>query len=147
MIRDAKKENIRPASVDLQLGEVYKISKIKLVDFEKKILPKAQKLKLPYVLKPGEYVLARTIEELKPLEKKKYFRVAGTRSRAYRLGLAVFASFFGPYYDGPVVFGIKNIGENPVKLYRGFSIVQIAFLDIHGECVPVTHDFQFGKIL
>lgn len=147
MISNVKKENIRSSGIDLQLGEIFKISKVKLVDFERKKLPKAIPLKLPYILKPGKYVLARTIEELLPLKGKKYFRLVSTRSRAYRIGLSISVSSFGTYYEGPVVFGIKNIGENPVKLFKGLSLVQISFLDINGETVRVPHDFQFGKIL
>jgi deoxycytidine triphosphate deaminase len=146
MLKNLNKENIRPASVDLQLGQIFILLKVKLVDLEKNKLPEHREAKLPYTLKPGEYVLAKTIEELRQ-EKKKYACLLSPRSRAFRMGLSVQTNFFGPYYEGKIVFGIKNISESPIKLYKGMSLVQISFLEVKGQAVPVKHDYQFGKIL
>jgi len=146
MLKNLKKENIRPCSVDLRLGQIFKLSKTKLIDLENNKFPKHKEIKLPYTLKPGEYVLARTIEELSQ-EKKRYACLLSARSRAFRIGLSVQTNFFGPYYSGQITFGIKNISENNIQLYREMSIVQIAFFDIKGETIPVKHDFQFGRIL
>lgn len=118
---------------------------MKLIDLEKGILPKNKEMKLPYILKPNEYVLASTIEEISQ-PKKKYACLLSARSRAFRAGLSVETNFFGPYYEGPFIFGIKNLSESPIKLYEGLSLVQVAFLDIKGETVPVKHLFQGGKL-
>lgn len=144
MIKNVKKENIRPSSIDLRLGKIFKINSKEAIDIEKKF-PESKEIKLPYILKPGEYVLASTIERLE--KDKKYFRILGARSRAFRIGLGIQANFFGPYYEGEAIFGIKNLSENKIKLSEGISLIQIAFLEINGETVPVKHDFQSGKIL
>ena len=46
-----------------------------------------------------------------------------------------------------IFFGIKNIGENPVVLKRGLSLLQIAFFDIKGKTVPVKHVYQGGRLI
>ncbi len=146
MIKNLDKSNIRPASVDLRLAKIFRLSKVKCVDLAKNILPKSQELKLPHVLKPNEYLLANTIEEVSQ-KNKKYLGILSARSRAFRIGLSIQTNIFGPYYEGPFVFGIKNISNNPIRLSKGLSLVQVAFLEIKGQTVPVKHDFQGGKIL
>jgi len=146
MLKNVKKENIRPASIDLQLGAVYIFSKMKIVDVEKGKVPKHTSVSLPYVLKPGEYVLGKTIEIIEQ-KNKKYACLLSARSRAFRYGLSVQTNYWGPYYKGPIIFGIKNISHNPVKLFKGLSIVQLSFLDIKGQTNPVMHDFQSGRMI
>jgi deoxycytidine triphosphate deaminase len=146
MLKNLKKENVRAASVDLQLGDIFTIASEGTVDLENDQWPVATPQKLPYILKPGEYVLARTIEEIDQPDEK-YGCLLGTRSRAFRIGLSVQANYFGPYYKGKIVFGIHNVSKNPVKLYVGMSLVHLVFLEINGETKEFTHDFQFGRVL
>jgi deoxycytidine triphosphate deaminase len=145
MLLHALSENIRPSSVDLRVGEIFRIKSAKLIDIEHS-WPSEEKLQLPYIIRPGEYVLARTIEEVKQA-KPKYACMLSPRSRAFRIGLNVQTNSFGPYYEGRIVFGIQNISQNPIKLSKGMSLVQISFADIKGDTKPVKHDFQRGKIL
>lgn len=146
MLKNILKENIRPSSVDLRIGEIFELSKEKVVDLEESKLPKHKELRLPHILKPGEYILARTIEEISQPHKK-YACLLSARSRAFRIGLSVQTNFFGPYYEGQIVFGILNVSKSPVKIFQGMSVVQMAFFDVKGRTLPISHDFQGGKII
>ncbi|MBU0760540.1 MAG: hypothetical protein KJ858_02510 [Nanoarchaeota archaeon] len=145
MLKNIKKENIRQTSIDLRLNKIFKLSKTK-VDLERNILPEYKELNLPYTLKPNEYVLAQTIEEITQ-KTKKYACLLSPRSRAFRVGLTIQTNFFGPYYEGPITFGIKNISQNPIKITKELSLIQLVLFDIKGQTVPVKHDFQSGRIL
>ena len=146
MLKYALKENLRPSSVDLRLHSIHRAGKVKVIDIDLQKTPPVTEVKLPYTLKPGEYVLAQTIEELDQ-PNPRYACLLSARSRALRNGLDIKVNFFGPYYKGRIFFGIKNIGENPVVLKRGLSLLQIAFFDIKGKTVPVKHVYQGGRLI
>jgi len=146
MLTNTVKENIGQVAVDLRIANVFTIGKTKIVDLDANKLPPHKEAQLPYTLKPGEYVLAQTIEEIHQ-GNRKYLCLLQPRSRAFRVGLSIQTNIWGPSYEGPIIFGITNISPNPIRITKGLSIVQIAFLNIKGEIVPVTHTFQGGKIL
>ena len=87
MIKNYKKENIGPCKYKFRLGEIFKHKKIDLVDVEHNIFPELIKLKLPYVLKPGEFVIGRTIEEFDtPID---LMSIYAASSLSLRIGLNV----------------------------------------------------------
>lgn len=146
MLTNITKENIGQISVDLRIAKIFTLGKTGIVDLDAKTLPPHTEAKLPYILKPGEYLLAQTIEEIH-LGERKYGCLLQPRSRAFRIGLAIETSISGPTYEGPVTFGIANQSRNPVRITKGLSIVQLAFFDIKGEIVPIPSTFHGGKVL
>lgn len=145
MINNYKKENIGPSSYDFRLEEIFEYKKINLVDLENNKLPKLKKLKLPYILKPGEYILARTIEELDtPMD---LMSIYSTKSTAFRIGLNILCGLNDPGYKGKVVFGIQNISKNKIKIYYGMELLQTEFNELNGEAVPIQTKYIGGKIL
>ncbi len=146
MLANTVKENIGQVAVDLRIAKVFTLGKTKLVDLDANKRPPHKELKLPHILKPGEYILAQTIEEIYQ-GNRKYLCLLQPRSRALRIGLSVQTNIWGPSYEGPIIFGIANKSPNPIRITKGLSIVQLAFFDIKGEIVPVTHTFQGGKVL
>ncbi|MBI4983669.1 hypothetical protein HZC32_03425, partial [Candidatus Woesearchaeota archaeon] len=134
MIENFSKENIGPCSYDFRLEEIFKHGKIKLVDLEKRKLPKLNQLKLPYFLKPNEYVIGRTLEKLNtPLDLMSFYAM---KSTAFRIGLNILYGLNDPGYLGDVIMGIQNVSGNKIKLYRGMKLFQIAFVELKGKPLP-----------
>lgn len=134
-------EQFGPTSVDLRLGTDFQIIErpsITHVDFIKdpeKIAKESRKymkhIKVkhgePYVLHPGEFALASTLEFIKvPLDLAA--RLEG-RSTWGRLGLLIHATagFVDPGFAGALTFELANISNVPLPLYPGVRISQICF--------------------
>lgn len=52
------------------------------------------------------------------------------------------AGCFGPYAKGPLIFGIKNMSQNNIKLFRGMSLLRLQLIDVRGE--PKEFPFEYG---
>lgn len=146
MIENFKKENIGPCKYDFELGEIFKHKKTeKVIDISENKLPELVELKLPYVLKPGEYVLGKTIEKFDtPLDLMSIYAI---RSTAFRIGLNIICGINDPGYKGNAVFGIHNVSQNKVKLFKGMKLLQTAFLELKGEAIPIQTKYMGGKVL
>lgn len=134
-------EQFGPTSVDLRLGTDFQIverSNITHLDFiknpeliEKESNKYMKHIKVqpgePFVLHPGEFALASTLEFIKvPLDIAA--RLEG-RSTWGRLGLLVHATagFVDPGFEGALTFELANISNVPLPLYPGVRISQICF--------------------
>lgn len=145
MIDNCEEQNIQPCSVDLRLGSLF-ITKAKgVVDIEQNP-PKVKEVKLPYIIKPGEFILGKTIESMNQ-KHTKYGAIAVPRSRAFRMGLHIMCGLVHPYYKGECVFGIKNLSENRIRLSKGMSLLQLCFFEIKSDCVPLKHRYQNGRLM
>ena len=145
MIKNFEKENINSCSYDFRLGEIFKHEKISFVDTEKGDVPKLKELKLPYILKPGEYVLGRTIEEFDtPLDLMSIYAI---KSHAFRIGLNILCGLNDPGYKGKAVFGIQNVSKNKVKLFLGMQLLETAFVDLKGDSVPIQTKYMGGNLI
>lgn len=81
----------------------------------------------PFIMRPGEFVLATTVEHLE-LPDDLLGRLEG-RSSLGRLGIVVHstASIFDPGWVGKPVMELGNIGIMPVALYPGMRICSFTF--------------------
>ena len=134
---------ISPASIDLKLGNVFKvfdITKECLLD-TKKGLPQdfiiTYRIKegAPFIVHPNHFVLAHTREYIKVPENL-VLRVEG-KSTLARMGILVHtAGFVDPGYEGTLTLEISNQSNLPVALYPGMYICQIAveYLSSPAEC-------------
>lgn len=145
MIEGCKEKNIQPCSVDLSLGKIFRIKSNKIIDIEKN-MPGVNEIKLPYVLKPEEYVLASSIEKVNQ-KHTKYAVLVVPRSRAFRIGLSIESGLLYPYYKGEVIFGIKNISENKIRLNKGMGLIQLCFFEIKSDFIPLHHTYQNGRVI
>jgi len=146
MIKNFKKENIGPCKYKFRLGEIFKHDKIDVVEVDKDKFPKLKKLKLPYILKPGEYVIGRTIEEFEtPLDLMSIYTAS---SISIRIGLNISVGGINdPGYKGNAIMGIQNISQNKIKLFEGMKLMHTAFLELKGTAIPVQTKYMGGKIL
>jgi len=79
----------------------------------------------PFVLHPGDFVLANTIERVR-IPSDLVARVEG-RSSLGRLAIVVHATagFIDPGFEGQITLELSNLGRTAVKLYPGMRISQI----------------------
>jgi len=130
-----KKENIGPASIDLTLGNEFRIfnhDKIDLKNFDYKKITKLIKTD-KITIKPGQLVLGITKEKIKLNE-----NLAGDlegRSRYARIGLLIHVSsnFVHPGINNKQVLEIKNDSNNELILHSGLKICQLIILECKGR--------------
>ena len=84
----------------------------------------------PFILQPGDFVLATTMESIK-LPNDLVGRLEG-RSSLGRLGTVVHstASIFDQGWHGKVVMELGNMGRMPVALYPGMRICSMTFEEL-----------------
>lgn len=146
MIRDFKKENIGPCKYTFRLGELFSHKKGGLVDVQHDQFPKLRSLKLPYILKPGEFVIGRTIEQFDtPLDLMSIYSASST---SVRIGLHIAVGGINdPGYKGNAIMGIHNVSPNKIKIFKGMELLHTAFLELKGRAIPVQTKYMGGKVL
>lgn len=136
IIEPLKDDNqIQPSSVDLRLGDEFKVFKVnkkafinpKTDDMEEYMETVYSKNDEPFIIHPNEFALATTNEYVE-IPSDLVARVEG-RSSIGRLGVTmhVTAGFIDPGFKGKITLEISNIGSLPVALYPGQRVCQIVF--------------------
>ncbi|MEM7821499.1 MAG: dCTP deaminase [Candidatus Aenigmatarchaeota archaeon] len=127
-----EEDQIEGAWIDLRLGNEFKIFKtistpyidIKyFVDgYTETIIVKEGE---PFIIHPGEFVLASTKEYIKVPDD--LMGVVDGRSSLGRLGIVVHATAAGinPGWEGVFTLEIINVGKMPVALYPGMRICKL----------------------
>lgn len=135
-------------SVDLRLGRQFRVfnhSKLAYIDPNQTVPVKDMMREVvvksgePFILQPGDFVLATTIENI-TLPDNLIGRLEG-RSSLGRLGIVVHstASIFDPGWSGVVVMELGNLGRMPVALYPGMRICSMTFEELTSAAdVPYT---------
>ncbi|MBI2616698.1 dCTP deaminase [Candidatus Gottesmanbacteria bacterium] len=132
-------EALGSCSIDLRLGDTFRIfehSRFPFIDTANPTLSKdlttliTIKKGESFVLQPGDFVLATTIESI-TLPKNLLARLEG-RSSLGRLGIVVHstASIFEPGYSGKVVMEMGNMARIPVALYSGMRVCALTFEEL-----------------
>lgn len=133
------KVQLGSCSIDLRLGRkfaVFNHAKYAYIDpnnpkFLKKVMKNISvKGDDPFILQPGDFVLATTEESFK-LPNDLLARLEG-RSSLGRLGIVVHstASVFDPGWHGRVVMELGNLGRMPVALYPGMRVCALTFEEL-----------------
>jgi dCTP deaminase len=130
-------EHVQPASVDLRLGDSFRVftnhrvSAIDLQDVpdnltEEVIVPEDGE----FVIHPGEFCLGRTLEWVE-LPDDIVARIEG-KSSLGRLGLIVHATagFVDPGWQGTLTLEITNLTRVPIVLWPGKPIAQLSFMTL-----------------
>mgnify|MGYP006099086621 FL=1 len=130
-------KDIQPASVDLHIDKgilIFKNSVEPFIDLRKELPKLTEKIEIkkdePFMLHPGEFVLASTIERIK-LGTDVVGRLEG-KSSLGRVGLLIHstAGYVDPGWDGQLTLELTNVAKLPITLYYGMRIGQISFLDL-----------------
>ena len=126
---------VQPASVDLRLGDSFRVfhnHRVAAIDLrdppgnltEEVVVPDGES----FVIHPGEFCLGRTLEWVE-LPDDIVARIEG-KSSLGRLGLIVHATagFCDPGWKGTLTLELNNLTRIPIKLYPGLEIAQLSFM-------------------
>lgn len=126
---------IQPASIDVRLGASFRVlenHRAACID-PAEDQPDLTRLVTvgegePFVLHPGEFVLAATLERV-TLGPTLAARLEG-KSSLGRLGLVTHATagFIDPGFTGQVTLELSNSATLPIKLWPGMKIGQLCFI-------------------
>ena len=129
-------KQVQPSSVDLRIGNEFKVFKIIKKPFIDPRDPENLDSYMEsmyvendeaFIIHPNEFALATTYETIK-VPDDLVARVEG-RSSMGRLGITmhVTAGYIDPGFEGKITLEISNIGKMPVALYPGQRACQIVF--------------------
>jgi dCTP deaminase len=126
---------VQPASVDLRLGDSFRVfhnHKVTAIDLREPPRNLTEQIQVdpdePFVIHPGEFCLGRTLEHVE-LPDDTVARIEG-KSSLGRLGLIVHATagFCDPGWKGTLTLELNNLTRVPIRLYAGLPIAQLSFM-------------------
>jgi dCTP deaminase len=127
---------VQPASVDLRLGDSFRVfhnHRTTAIDLREPPVNLTEEVVVEegaFVIHPGEFVLGRTLEWVE-LPDDIVARIEG-KSSLGRLGLIVHATagFCDPGWKGTLTLELNNLTRVPIKLYPGLPIAQLSFMTL-----------------
>lgn len=129
--------NVQPASVDLRLGDSFRVfhnHRATSIDLRDPPSNLTEEVRLSageaFVIHPGEFALGRTLEYVE-LPDDIVARIEG-KSSIGRLGLIVHATagFCDPGFQGTLTLELNNLTRVPILLYAGLPIAQLSFMTL-----------------
>ncbi len=138
--------NVEPASVDLRLGEDFRIADVGYsvpIDLEEMHGGEIHwdKQSDSIEICPGDFVLATTMERVE-IPASLVAEVLG-RSSLGRLGISVHqtAGYIDPGFQGEITLELSNHGPVPITLHKGQRICQIVFKTLTSPALnPYGHE-------
>lgn len=134
-IEPIDESDIQPSSVDLHLGSRFQVFRNSRYPYIDPSMDQAGLTELveataeePFVLHPGEFVLAATVETL-TLPDDVVARLEG-KSSLGRLGLLIHstAGYIDPGWEGTITLELSNVANLPILLSPGMAIGQVSFM-------------------
>ncbi len=128
---------VQPASVDLRLGDSFRVfhnHRASAIDLREPPAGLTEEVVIgaeeSFVIHPGEFCLGRTLEWVE-LPDDVVARIEG-KSSIGRLGLIVHATagFCDPGWKGTLTLELNNLTRIPIKLYAGLPIAQLSFMGL-----------------
>jgi dCTP deaminase len=128
---------VQPASVDLRLGDSFRVfhnHRTSAIDLRQPPVNLTEEVVASeedgFVIHPGEFCLGRTLEWVE-LPDDIVARIEG-KSSLGRLGLIVHATagFCDPGWRGTLTLELANLTRIPIKLYPGLLIAQLSFMTL-----------------
>ena len=135
VIKPYEEANVQPSTVDLTLGDKFRVfqhSHHSLIDVKKPMEEYTRLVEVqegrPYILHPFEFVLGTTREYME-VPDDMVARLDG-KSSLGRLGVLIHstAGYVDPGFKGHITLEILNVGKIPVTLYPGMRIAQVSFI-------------------
>ena len=128
---------VQPASVDLRLGDSFRVfhnHRTTAIDLRRPPTNLTEEVIAGedegFVIHPGEFCLGRTLEWVE-LPDDVVARIEG-KSSLGRLGLIVHATtgFCDPGWRGTLTLELNNLTRVPIRLYPGLLIAQLSFMTL-----------------
>lgn len=135
-IQPFKEKIVKASGINLHLGEnILKPRGNKIVDVKNQVAPDYTSIKItssnPYSLKPSEFVLGHTYENV-GIGAKLALLIEG-RSTLARVGLTIVQTAMMVYpghRDRAITLEIANHGHNTILLYPKMKIARAAFFEL-----------------
>jgi dCTP deaminase len=143
---------VQPASVDLRLGDTFRVfhnHRASAIDLRQPPSNLTEEVRVgpddPFVIHPGEFCLGRTLEWVE-LPDDIVARIEG-KSSVGRLGLIVHATagFCDPGWKGTLTLELNNLTRVPIKLYAGLLIAQLSFMALDAPALRPYGHAQLGS--
>jgi dCTP deaminase len=143
------REMIQPSSIDVRLDRFFRVFEnhryphidpaVEQPDLTRMVEPSGD---APFILHPGEFVLASTYEVV-TLPDDLASRLEG-KSSLGRLGLLTHstAGFIDPGFSGHVTLELSNVATLPIKLWPGMKIGQLCVFKLSS---PAEHPYGSAK--
>jgi len=147
IISPLESEQVQPASVDIRLGNTFSIvedSSTGIISMEKKIQYKTLETDT-YILLPGQFVLATTMEYFELPDDLTAF-VEG-RSSLGRMGLFIQnAGWVDPGFCGEITLELYNANRCAIELKAGRRVGQLVFAKMDDHALnPYNGKYQGQK--
>src|SRR3954470_1520003 len=138
---------VQPSSVDVRLDRFFRVFEnhkyphidpsVEQADLTRQVEPEGDE---PFILHPGEFVLASTYEVI-TLPDDLASRLEG-KSSLGRLGLVTHstAGFIDPGFSGHVTLELSNLATLPIKLWPGMKIGQLCLFRLSSPA-----EFPYGS--
>jgi dCTP deaminase len=145
-------EMVQPSSVDVRIDRYFRLfdnHKYPVIDpaLEQPELTRLVEVKPddPFVLHPGEFVLASTYETV-TLSDDIAARLEG-KSSLGRLGLLTHstAGFIDPGFSGHVTLELSNVATLPIMLWPGMKIGQLCFFRLSSPAEDPYGSERYGS--
>ena len=143
-------ENPEGAGFDLRVGEVFRIKEgDAFLGETERFTPDIESIarhgqEKSILLKPGEFVLVKTIEKVNlPFDIGAIFR---PRTTLYRSGITLHTAAASPGYSGELIFGMFNSGKNFLRLEIGARIVHALFYRTGENISAYRGQWQHGRV-
>jgi dCTP deaminase len=126
---------VQPSSIDVRIDRLFRVfrnSRYPYIDVKQPMEDLTELVQTegdePFILHPGEFVLASTLERI-TLPDDLVARLEG-KSSLGRLGLLIHstAGFIDPGWDGHVTLELSNVANLPITIYVGMRIGQLSFV-------------------
>jgi dCTP deaminase len=143
---------IQPASIDLRLGDSFRVfhnHRAPAIDLREPPANLTEEVTVApddaFVIHPGEFCLGRTLEWVE-LPDDVVARIEG-KSSLGRLGLIVHATagFCDPGWKGTLTLELNNLTRVPIKLYPGLLIAQLSFMALDRPAERPYGSSQLGS--
>ncbi|MER7501053.1 dCTP deaminase [Nonomuraea pusilla] len=143
------RDMIQPSSIDVRLDRYFRVFEnhryphidpsVEQPDLTRMVEPDGDE---PFILHPGEFVLASTYEVV-TLPDDLASRLEG-KSSLGRLGLLTHstAGFIDPGFSGHVTLELSNVATLPIKLWPGMKIGQLCLFRLSS---PAEHPYGSEK--
>ncbi|GGM75277.1 dCTP deaminase [Thermopolyspora flexuosa] len=140
-------EMVQPSSIDVRLDRYFRVFEnhryphidpaVEQPDLTRLVEPDGDE---PFILHPGEFVLASTYEVIS-LPDDIAARLEG-KSSLGRLGLLTHstAGFIDPGFEGHVTLELSNVATLPIKLWPGMKIGQLCLFRLSSPA-----EFPYGS--
>lgn len=140
---------VQPSSIDVRLDRYFRVFEnhryphidpaVEQADLTRLVEPEGDE---PFILHPGEFVLASTYEVI-TLPDDIASRLEG-KSSLGRLGLVTHstAGFIDPGFSGHVTLELSNLATLPIKLWPGMKIGQLCMFRLSS---PAEHPYGSEK--